>query len=197
MAKAARKTTGQTRRTSTTISRGNVPIGDTNMVPPPPPVPRADPTPEEQEKLLKRGTLMAVLYAELGSYRKVADLFDVAESTVRWWVHQTRKQSKEALATIAQQLRGDVAQLAVDRVQEGLLEGQTEFAAMLGAKVLHGLGELKAHSAVKNDHAGVVTTLTLNITRSDPTIPVPDIVEGAVLGRPRELAAAQTSADVD
>jgi hypothetical protein len=190
MAKRARKPAEP--RPTTRISRGGeaLPIADNGLAVPPPIV-----TPEDPEVLMKRGLLIAVLYAELGSYAKVADAFQLSESTVRWWVHKMRKERKESLGTIAAQLRGDVAQLAVDRIQEGLVEGETEFAAMLATKVLHGIGELKSHSAVKQDTSNTVTTLTLNITRSDPTIPVPDIVAGAVLGRPRELSAAQTSAE--
>lgn len=137
---------------------------------------------------------MALVYAQVGSYRRVADLFDVAESTVRWWVYETKKRRKDELLKIADRLRGDVAQLAVDRVQEGLLEGDTEFAAELGRKVLHGLGELRSHSSIKSDGPSAVTSLTLNIVRADPAKPTPEVVEGAVLGRPYSLAEAQTSA---
>jgi hypothetical protein len=173
-----------------------VPIGRQNAVPPPPPTPgpKPDPTPQEQEKLIKRGTLMAILYAEVGSYAKVAEMFDVATSTVRWWVHETRKRSKDELQKIADRLRGDIAQLAVDRVQEGLVEGDTEFAALLGAKVLHGLGELKTHSAIKNDLPPGAMNLTMVFTDKDPAQPAGDVVEGAVLGVARSLDAPQTSA---
>lgn len=174
----------------TRISRGNVPIGDENLVPPPPPPEKAPPTPEEEEKLIKRGTLMAVLYAELGSYPKVAELFGVATSTVRWWVHRTKQLTLKERETIAAQLQGNVAQLAVDRVTEGLLEGDTEFAADLGRRILHGLGQLRNHTSVKTDGAPAMTHLTLNIVRADPNQPAPDIIEGAVVGRPRELVAA-------
>jgi hypothetical protein len=138
---------------------------------------------------------MAVLYAEVGSYAKVAELFDVATSTVRWWVHETRKRSKEELQKIADRLRGDVAQLAVDRVLEGLVEGDTEFAAVLGTKVLHGLGELKAHSAIKQDATPQGDMkLTFVFERADASKPAPDVIEGAVLGVARSLDAPQTSA---
>jgi hypothetical protein len=143
---------------------------------------------------------MAVLYAEVGSYAKVAELFDVAQSTVRWWVHETRKRSKEQLEQIANRLRGDVAQLAVDRVLEGLVEGDTEFAAMLGTKVLHGLGELKAHSAIKQDPLPPgAMQLTLVIERPADTAATTstEVIEGAVLGVARSLDAPQTSAVVD
>lgn len=176
-----------TRRVSPRISKGHEPI--VHVVPPPPGGPRPDPTPEQEEKLIQRGTLMAVVYAEVGSYSKVAELFDVAEATVRWWCHETRKRARKDLESIAQRLRGDLASIAVDRVQEGLLEGSTEFAATLGAKLLHGLGELKSHSAVKNDVPPGTQTLTLNIVRADPAAAAPEIAAGAVLGSPYLLAA--------
>lgn len=189
------------RRPSTpAISRGNVPIDREKPVPPPAST-RPEPTPQDEEKLIQRGTLMAVLYAETGSYAKVAELFDVAQSTVRWWCHEHRKRSKAQLETIAQRLRGDIAAIAVDRVQEGLLEGETEFAAMLGAKLLHGLGELKTHSAIKNDAPPGSAVLTLNIVRADPNAAAPEIAEGGVVGVPYMLTEGevlpQTSADAD
>lgn len=173
-----------------------------NLVPPPPRYAdvreldaNGDPIPHNSEKLIARGTLMAVVYAEVGSYAKVADLFGVAQSTVRWWVHETKRRKPEDLQRIADRLKGDIGQLAADRVQEGLLEGDTEFAAELGRKVLHGLGELRTHSSIKSDGPAAIASLTLNITRADPSQPAPDVVEGAVVGRPRELTAVQTAAD--
>lgn len=188
MAKA--KTQAATRRVSPLIAKGNEPIEHPPGVPPPP-QPKADPTPEEQEKLIQRGTLMAVVYAEVGSYRKVAELFGVADSTVRWWCFETRRRNRDDLETIAKRLRGDIASLAVDRVQEGLLEGETEFAALLGAKLLHGLGELKTHSAIKNDIPPGTQTLTLNIVRADPAVAAPEIAAGAVVGSPYLLTEGE------
>lgn len=186
------------RRASTRISRGNDPIGDENRSENPPPV-KPDPTPEEAEKLISRGQLMAVLYAEVGSYAKVAELFGVTRETVRWWVHRMKQLTAKEREAVAARLRGDIAHLAVDRVQEGLLEGDTEFAADLGRRVLHGLGELRNHTSLKTDGNAPVTNLTLNIVRPPDrpaSEPAAEIIEGAVVGKPRELVAApQSSAD--
>lgn len=185
------------KRQSTSISRDGVPIEHPT---PPPPPPKAPPTPEEEQKLIARGTLMAILYAEIGSYEKVAELFGVAVSTVRWWKHETQKRNKVELMKITDRLRGDVAQLAVDRVLEGLVEGGTEFAAMLGTKVLHGLGELKAHSAIKQDAippGDMKLTLVIQRPEASSAATATDVIEGAVLGVARSLDAPQTSAVVD
>lgn len=187
------------KRESAKISRANEPIVRDKPVPPPPPPPKPEeePTPEDREKLVKRGTLMAILYAEFGSYNRVAELLKCSPATVRWWVHETRKYSKEKIASIADQLKGDVAQLAVDRVTEGLVEGSTEFAADLGRRVLHGLGELKAHSAVKNDTPPGDMKLTF-VFEAAPVggnlEAATEVVEGAVLGVGRQLGAVQTAA---
>jgi len=184
------------KRESAKISRGNVPIEREKPVPPAPPPPPdpAEPTPEDREKLVKRGTLMAILYAEFGSYNRVAELLKCSPATVRWWVHETRKYSKAKIASIAEQLKGDVAQLAVDRVVEGLVEGETQFAADLGRRVLHGLGELKAHSAVKNDTPPGDMKLTFVFEQAPANNGAGEVVEGAVLGVGRQLVEAQTSA---
>lgn len=160
--------------------------------------PKTPPEPQSEEKLIARGTLMAVLHAEIGSYAAVAELFGVKQATVRWWVHETRKRRKEDLQKIADRLRGDVAQLAVDRIMEGLVEGETEFAAVLGSKILHGLGDLKAHSAVKNETPPGGHTLTLIVEHpplgaAQSAVPA-EIIEGSVLGVARQLGAPQTAA---
>jgi predicted transcriptional regulator len=163
----------------------------TNGDPIPPP-PREEPTPEAEEKVIARGTLMALLVQEIGSYLAVAELFNVTPATVRHWVHETRKRSAADVQRIADRLQHDVAHLAVDRVVEGLKEGETMFAADLGRRVLHGLGALRNHTSLKTDGPTAVTTLTLNIN-APPTLQLAsargnDIVDGSVLGKPRELA---------
>lgn len=191
-------------RPTIAISRGNRPITPEERPPeplPPPPPPKVR-TPEEEkerkEQLLARGLLMAAMYAELGSYAKVAEIFQVAPGTVRWWRHEIRKQNAEKLDAVAARLRGDIAQLAADRVQEGLVEGSTEFAAILGTKVLHGLGELKSHATNKND--GVPSITNLQITVIEAKRDVGEVLEGSVVGVPRSLAApeaVQTAAEAD
>lgn len=189
------------RRVTPTIARGNVPVPpksastgeECENLDPKPPTP---PDPESEERLVARGSLMALLYAECGSYVKVAEYFNVQPGTVRWWVHQMRKRSTEKLMEVASRLQNDVRQLAVDRIVEGLTEGDTEFAAELGRKLLHGYGDLRSHSSVKNDGPAAVMNLTVNIAKPDRD--VGDVIDGAVLGQPRQLGApesAQTAAE--
>jgi DNA-binding transcriptional regulator YdaS (Cro superfamily) len=155
-----------------------------------PPAPREPPSPEDEQKVIARGTLMALLVQEVGSYVAVAELFGVKPSTVRYWVHETRKRKPEQIQKIADRLQSDVAQLAVDRVVEGLTEGETMFAADLGRRVLHGLGALRNHTSLKTDGPTAVTSLTLNInTPPEFALRPADIIDGSIMGRPRELAA--------
>lgn len=179
---------------SVTISRGHIPVDprprgwNLNLVP------RGAPqTPEERQALADRGVVMAALYAQCGSYAEVARLFDVDAAVVRHAVREARASSTD-VRTAALRLKGNVAQLAVDRVEEGLMEGDLEFAADLGTKVLKGLGELKTHSAIKSDGPAHVASLTLNIVRTDPNLPVPEQIAGAVVGQPYDEKAA--AADV-
>jgi hypothetical protein len=152
-----------------------------------PPAKRPDPTPADREKWIRRGELIALCYAELGSYQAVANAFGVSLSTVRAHVWRYQQQAKPDQRKIVDRLRGDVAALAVDRVQEALMEGPTMKAGELGRKVLHGLGELRSHSSIKNDGPASVTALQLTIVQGDPSRPPPAVIDGAVVGAPRSL----------
>ena len=181
------------------ISRGGVPVEKRdpllNLKQNRPPA-----NPEEQQAMRDQGVLLAALYARLGSVRGVAEAFGVTTATVRYWIAEARKldTSSASLQAVGVRLKANIAQLAVDRVEEGLMDGDLEFAADLGTKVLKGLGELKSHATVKNDGPAPVASLTLNIVRSDP-IPVPDQIAGAVVGQPydEKTAAAPEVLDAE
>jgi hypothetical protein len=143
------------------------------------------------ERAEKKGMVMVLLYAQIGSMQAVADLLECNVATVRHWLAKMRAQKPDKIFKIADRLRGDIAQLAADRVQEGLLEGDTQFAADLGRKVLHGLGELNTHNLRTPATGGMPTSLNITFAAAPQTPALPErqieILEGTVLGRPRDL----------
>lgn len=193
--KRAPKPTTTIRRGSGASDAPKPPVIPGLPVVPPYAFPPVEPeNPLTDDELAKRSLAVAIVHAQVGSVEKTAEIFGITVATVRWYFHKLREKRPDELQRIADRLQGNVAQLAVDRIQEGLLEGETMEAAALGVKLLHGLGQLRSHSAIKNDGPNTVNNLTVNYVKGDRD--VGPVAEGAVLGKPYALDG-EVAADPD
>lgn len=145
------------------------------------------------DELDSRIGVAARLMLEHQDYKKVADVMGISVPTLRGYLRRFRQKVQSGdYKNIGRRLRRSVAPLAVDAIEDGLQEIEDPVQrAALGVKVLHGLGELRSHSAIKSDTNVNLTELTIKIV--DPPIvagELPTVLDGEVLGTPRALNPA-------
>jgi transposase-like protein len=171
---------------TTRISRSGIPLSPPQFTPetrPPPP-----PRPTNPVELAAKVALAETLYEEYGSYVRVAEVLEVNRSTVRAWLRKHRRRGRPATAAELLERLEQNDELAIDRIEEGLLEADPVEGAQIGLKYLHGRGHLRAHQASKIESLGT-TELKVTFTVEGQKAAAP-VIEGAIVGQPLSLGTA-------